>query len=76
MDYVRAWIRNLLIDLLIIVAVCVAMAIFLRIFYPDVLSMFFVMGQFSVQLTSALKLWPLVILMAIVYSLPRRRSRR
>ena len=35
MDFIRAWIQNLLRDLLIIVAVCVGMLIFLRIFYPD-----------------------------------------
>jgi hypothetical protein len=79
MDFIRAWIRNLLIELLIIVVVGVGTLIFLRIFYPDVISMLFLMGQFAVGLTTILKLWPIVILMLIVYpllnALPRRRRR-
>jgi hypothetical protein len=76
MDYLRRWIRNLFTDLLLIVLVVVCMLIFTRIFYPDALSMLFLTGQFAVQLTSALKFWPLVILMVIVYAMPRQRRRR
>lgn len=76
MDYLREWVRNLFIDLLVIVVVCIGMAIFMRIFYPDTLSLLFLSGQFAVQLATVLKLWPLVILAAIVYSLPRRKRRR
>lgn len=76
MDYLREWMRNLFTDLLVIVLVCVGMLIFLKIFYPDVLSFMFLTGQFAVQLASVLKLWPLIIFAVIVYSLPRRRRRR
>jgi glucan phosphoethanolaminetransferase (alkaline phosphatase superfamily) len=76
MDYIREWIRNLFTDLLVIVLVCVVMLIFMRIFYPDTLSFMFLTGQFAVQLANVLKLWPLIILAVIAYSLPRRRRRR
>ena len=76
MDYLREWIRNLFTDLLVIVLVCIGMLIFMSIFYPDTLSFFFISGQFAVQLATALKLWPLIILAVIVYSLPRRKRRR
>ena len=73
MDYVKRWIKNLIIDLLIIVGVCIFMLIFMKIFYPDALGLLFLSGQFSIQLINMLKLWPIVILAVIVYSLPRRR---
>lgn len=75
MGYLRLWLRNLFIDLLVILIVGVGMAIFMRIFYPDALSLMFLSGQFAVQLAGALKLWPIIILAVIVYSLPRPRRR-
>ncbi len=65
MNYLRAYIRNLF----IIALVLVGMFVFMRIFYPDTLAILPLMGQFS----SALKLWPLLILMLFVLALPRRR---
>jgi hypothetical protein len=76
MDYLRAWIRNLFTDLLVIAVVCVAILIFMKIFYPDALSFLFLTGQAGVQLASALKLWPLIILIALVQALPRRKRRQ
>jgi hypothetical protein len=76
MDYLRAWIRNLLIDLTIIAVVCIAILIFMKIFYPDALSIMLLSGQFAIGMVDVLKLWPLVILAVIVYAMPRRRSRR
>jgi hypothetical protein len=76
MDYIRRWFRNFLTDLLILVAIVIGMLLFMRIFYPDALSFLFLTGSATVQLISALKFWPLVILMVIVYSLPRPRRRR
>ncbi len=78
-DYVRRWIQNLVIELLAILAIGVGMLVFMRIFYPDALAMLFLAGEFSVGLTTILKLWPIIILAAIVlpiaYALPRRRRR-
>ena len=76
MDFLRRWFRNLIIDLLLIILVVVGVLIFTKLFYPDALSMLFVMGQFSVGLVNILKLWPIVILMVIVYALPRQGRRR
>ena len=72
MDYVKRWIKNLITDLLIIVGICIFMLIFMKIFYPDSLAFISLTGQFSIQLISVLKLWPLVILAVIAYSMPRR----
>jgi hypothetical protein len=76
MNFVRTWIRNLLTDLLIVVVVCIVMLIFLKIFYPDVLSLIMLTGQFSVGMINILKLWPLVILVIIFSAIPQRRSKR
>ena len=77
MDFLRTWFRNLLTDLLIVAIVCIVMLIFMKVFYPDALSFLFLTGQFAVEMVNIMKLWPLVILAVIVYSLPRsKRSRR
>lgn len=76
MDFLRVWIRNLFTDLLIVVVVCVVMLIFMKIFYPDALSLLLLSGQFAVGMVNILKLWPLVILTVIIYAMPRRRRRR
>lgn len=76
MEYAKAWIQNIFRDLLIVMGVCVVMYVFMKIFYPDALSLLFLSGQFGVGLVNTLKLWPLVILAVIVYAMPRRRPRR
>jgi hypothetical protein len=76
MDYLRAWLRNLVIDLSVLAVVCIGMLIFMKIFYPDALSVMFLSGQFAIGMVNVLKLWPLVILAVIVYAMPRRRTRR
>jgi len=76
MDFLRVWIRNLFTDLLIVVVVCIVMLIFMKIFYPDALSLLLLSGQFAVGMVNILKLWPLVILAVIIYAMPRRRRRR
>ncbi len=76
MDYLRAWLRNLLIDLSVLALVCILMLIFMKILYPDALSLIFLSGQFAIGMVNVLKLWPLVILGVIVYAMPRRRPRR
>ena len=74
MDYLKQWMKKLITDILIFVAVCIFMLIFMKIFYPDALSVLFLSGQFSVEFISALKLWPLVILALLIYSMHRRRK--
>jgi hypothetical protein len=76
MDFVRAWIRNLLTDLLVAAAVCAVMLIFMKVFYPDVLSLLLLTGQFTVGMVNILKLWPFIILAIIIYAMPRRKSKR
>ena len=75
MDYLRRWIRNLLTDLLILAVIGIVLILFMRIFYPDALSVLFLSGQFTIGMINVLKLWPLVILAVIVYAMPRRRPR-
>jgi hypothetical protein len=75
MDYLRAWIRNLFYELLVIIALCIFMLIFMKIFYPEALSFFFLVVQGTVQPEGLLKLVPLAILMVLVYALPPRAPR-
>lgn len=56
-------------NLSILALVVIGAAIFAAIFYPDTLSIFFTMGQ----MYSALKLWPLIILAALLFALPNKR---
>ena len=72
MPFIRAWIRNLFISVLVFIGVSILMLIFMKIFYPDTISFFVLMGQFGVQLTTALKLWPLIVLAVIIHAMPRR----
>jgi hypothetical protein len=76
MDYIRAWLRNLLVDLSILAVVCIVMLIIMKIFYHDALSLILLSGQFAIGMVNVLKLWPIVILAVIVYSMPRRRPRK
>lgn len=72
MDFLRAWIRNLWIDIIVVTGVGIFMIIFMRIFYPEALGVVFLSGQFAVGMVNVLKLWPLVILGIFVHALPRR----
>jgi hypothetical protein len=73
MEYIREWIRNLLIDLGVIAVIIFFMVVFMKLFYPDALSLIILSGQFTIGMIHVLKLWPLVLLAAIVYAMPRRR---
>ena len=74
--YLRDWFHNLWVTVVVVIGVGLFMLIFMRIFYPEALSAFFLMFQVWVQLATALKLWPIIILAIIVSALPRRKSRR
>ena len=76
MLFLREWIRNLFMTVLVFIGVSIFMFIFMKIFYPDTISIFVLMGQFGVQLANLLKLWPLIILAIIVSAMPRRRRNR
>ena len=76
MEFLRAWIRNLVIDIVVLVGVGIVMLIFMKIFYPDALSILLLTGQFTIGMFNVMKLWPIVILAAIVYAMPRRRRTR
>jgi hypothetical protein len=76
MDFLKAWARNLAIDLGAFVLVCIIMIIFMKIFYPDALSLIFLSGQFTIGMINVLKLWPIVILAIIVYAMTIRRRRQ
>ena len=76
MDFLKRWIYNLLITLAAFVGVGIFMLIFMRIFYPDLTSVFVLMGQFGIQFASMLKLWPLIVLAVIVSAMPRSRRTR
>jgi hypothetical protein len=73
MDFLRAWIRNLFIDLLVIAGVSIFMLIFMKIFYPDAFSILLLSGRITIGMINVMKLWPLVILATIVYAMPRRK---
>jgi hypothetical protein len=74
--FLRDWLHNLWVTVLVVIGVGLFMLIFMRIFYPEALSALFLMGQFSVQFATALKLWPIIILGIIVSAFPQRRRRR
>lgn len=76
MDYLREWVRNLFIDLAVLVGVAIVMIIFMKIFYPDALSLLVLSGEFAIGMINVLQWWPLVILAAILHAMPRRRRRR
>ncbi len=76
MSFLRDWIRNLFMIAFVFIGVSVFMFIFMKIFYPDTISIFVLMGQFGVQLANLLKLWPLIILAVIIYAMPRQRRKR
>jgi uncharacterized membrane protein len=65
MKYLKTFLQNLLILILVIIS----MTIFAKIFYPETLSVFSAMGE----LYTALKLWPIIILVLLASALPRRR---
>jgi len=69
------WLHNLWVTLAVLIGVGIFMIIFMKIFYPDALGMLFLSGQFAGGLISALKLWPLAILVVIFSAFPRRRPR-
>jgi hypothetical protein len=68
MDFLRAYLRNLLVLALIIAG----LAIFCLIFYPRVFTLF----SEVIKVYSILKLWPLLILAILVGIIPRRSRRR
>lgn len=72
MDFLRAWMRNLWIDIIVVAGVSVFMIIFMRIFYPDALALLLLSGQFAIGMVNILKLWPLVILGIFIHALPKR----
>jgi hypothetical protein len=76
MDYLRRWVRNLFINLAVIAGVTIFMLIFVRIFYPETFSMLFLTGKAMIGMINVLSLWPLVILIAIINAMPRRRRSR
>jgi hypothetical protein len=76
MDFIKAWVRNLAIDLGAFVLVCIIMIIFMKIFYPDALGLIFLSGQFTIGMINVLQLWPIVILAIIVYAMPFRRRKQ
>jgi hypothetical protein len=55
----------------LLVLVIGGIVIFAAIFYPETLSVFSAMGQFY----SALKLWPIIILMLVLSAVPRGKRR-
>jgi hypothetical protein len=65
MDFLKAYLRNLLLMALVIGG----MLIFMRIFYPDALGLLPLIGQ----VYSGLNLWPIIILALLALALPRRR---
>ena len=67
MGFLRSYLRNLL----IIALVFIFMLVFMKIFYPDTLAFFPLIGQ----IYSGFNLWPLIILMLLVLALPRRRHK-
>jgi len=67
MGFLRSYLRNLL----IIALVFIFMLVFTKIFYPDTLAIFPLIGQ----IFSGFNLWPLIILMLLVLALPRRRHK-
>jgi hypothetical protein len=73
MDYIRRWIHNLLINLVIVIVICIGTAIFMKIFYPEALSLMLLSGQFMVGMVNVLKLWPIVIVAIIISAMPQRR---
>ena len=54
--FLKEWIRNLFITVSAFIGVAIFMFIFMKIFYPDTISIFVLMGQFGGQLATALKL--------------------
>ena len=76
MSFIREWLRNLFIGILALIGTCIFMLIFMKIFYPDTVSFFLLMGQGGVQLFNGLKLWPIFILAVILSAMPRRRRKR
>ena len=65
MNFWKTFIRNLLMMVLIFGGI----AIFMVIFYPKTLPLFYAMGQ----VYSGLNIWPIIILSLIVTAIPRRR---
>jgi hypothetical protein len=76
MEYLREWVKNLAVNFGIVIGIIVFMIIFMKIFYPDALSVIFLTGEFAIGMINVLKIWPIVILAVIVYSMPRRKRRR
>ncbi len=76
MSFLRDWIRNLFITVLVFIGVAIFMFVFMKIFYPDTISIFALMGQIGVELANAFKLWPLIVLAVIISAIPRRRRKR
>ena len=72
-NYLRAWMYNLFITLAIVTGVCLLMWVFLRIFYPDLALFSVAIVKWTAEAATAFKLWPFIILIVIVFALPRRR---
>lgn len=68
----KTYILKFLQNLLIVVVLSIAMGIFLAIFYPKTLPIFWTMGK----MYTGLNLWPIIILSLVLMSLPKKSSRR
>lgn len=68
MKFWQAFIRNLLVMFLIFGGI----VIFMAIFYPATLPIFYMMGQ----VYNGLNMWPIIILVLIVAAIPRKSRRR
>ena len=65
MDFLKSYIRNLVLLVLVLgFVVC-----FVFFFYPNALPYLQEVGRFY----TILRLWPLIILILLIYALPRRR---
>jgi|GEM_PF-4630051 len=65
MKYLKKYLRNLAAMIMIFLG----MIIFMKIFYPETLKIFPLMGE----MITGLKMWPIVILMLFISAMPRRR---
>jgi hypothetical protein len=74
-SFLRDWLHNLWVTVLAVIGVGLFMLIFMRIFYPDTISLFVMMGKWTAEFATALKLWPIIVLMILVSAFPRRWRR-
>ena len=65
MNWLLSYIRNLF----VLAAIILGALVFMRLFYPDTLTLLPAMGE----IIGALKLWPVVTLMILAFLLPSRK---